>query len=276
MNGNPMNCAMLDDRLADFLEGELAVPERRALEAHLASCLRCASLVRDLERIRADAAALAPLVPSRDLWPGIEARIEAPVRPLGTAPGAAARGSWHRVRFAAIAAGLVAVTAGITYTLTKTTSAGNPEVAQEQPVGRGPSERTLATPAGTDSSSAGADSAIDTQLATGPERGGVDGSGVAQNPGPSAQPVRSAPAGVSRSQEIDRLREIFAQNKYRLDPRTAAIIEANLKVIDEAIAQSRAALAEDPASGFLNQQLSLTLEKKLELLRTAARLPNRT
>ena len=69
---------------------------------------------------------------------------------------------------------------------------------------------------------------------------------------------------------------IFARTRSQLDPRTAAIIEANLKVIDDAIAQSKAALAQDPASRFLSNQLNSALDKKLELLRTAALLPNRT
>ena len=37
-----------------------------------------------------------------------------------------------------------------------------------------------------------------------------------------------------------------------------------------------AALAKDPASGFLANQLNHSLEKKVELLRTAAMLPART
>ena len=36
------------------------------------------------------------------------------------------------------------------------------------------------------------------------------------------------------------------------------------------------ALAQDPASRFLNNQLNSALGKKLELLQTAALLPNRT
>jgi len=89
-------------------------------------------------------------------------------------------------------------------------------------------------------------------------------------------PLTNASAADTYSREIDRLRTIFARNRSQLDPRTAAIIEANLKVIDEAIAQSKAALAQDPASRFLNNQLNSALGKKLELLHTAALLPNRT
>jgi hypothetical protein len=55
-----------------------------------------------------------------------------------------------------------------------------------------------------------------------------------------------------------------------------AIIERNLQIIDAAIAQSRAALARDPASQMLDQQLTHALDKKVELLRTAAMLPAST
>jgi hypothetical protein len=55
-----------------------------------------------------------------------------------------------------------------------------------------------------------------------------------------------------------------------------AIIEKNLEIIDAAIAQSRAALARDPASMMLSEQLTHALDKKVELLRTAALLPAST
>src|SRR5687768_2213614 len=76
------NCGTFDEQLSNYLEGELSPGERRAVEAHLASCLRCTALVRDLDAIRADAGALPELSPSRDLWDGIARRIEAPVVPL--------------------------------------------------------------------------------------------------------------------------------------------------------------------------------------------------
>ena len=42
------------------------------------------------------------------------------------------------------------------------------------------------------------------------------------------------------------------------------------------LAVASGALAQDPASRFLNSQLNSALGKKLELLQTAALLPNRT
>ena len=76
--------------------------------------------------------------------------------------------------------------------------------------------------------------------------------------------------------EIDMLQRIVSQRRTQLDSSTVAIIERNLKIIDAAIEQSRAALASDPASRMLDQQLTHALDKKLELLRRAAMLPAST
>jgi hypothetical protein len=173
----------------------------------------------------------------------------------------------ERLRLAAVAAALVAVTAGVTYTLTVSRAENRAPIAQASPdeardsvspvMGQQPApvRQTVAT----------TDSAPDARAdASAPDRT------------PEAQNVGNASAAASQSREIDRLRTIFARNRAQLDPRTAAIIEANLKVIDEAIAQSKAALEQDPASRFLTEQLNSALDKKLELLRTAARLPQRT
>lgn len=50
----------------------------------------------------------------------------------------------------------------------------------------------------------------------------------------------------------------------------------NLAIIDAAIAEAEAALAKNPASGFLDRQLNSALERKRDLLRRAALLPART
>ena len=73
--------------------------------------------------------------------------------------------------------------------------------------------------------------------------------------------------------EIEMLQNIVTQRKTQLDSSTVAVIQKNLEIIDTAIAQSRAALAKDPACRMLNQQLAHALDKKVELLRTAAMLP---
>jgi hypothetical protein len=76
--------------------------------------------------------------------------------------------------------------------------------------------------------------------------------------------------------EITKLRTIVKSRRSTLDPATITVLEQSIAVIDSAIAQSRSALAKDPASGFLANQLNHSLEKKIELLRPAALLPART
>src|SRR5438876_3204291 len=108
-------CDEFDAALPDYLEGALDASAQGSVEGHLNECVRCASLLRDIENIRKEAAALPDLAPSRDLWQGIEARIAAPVIPLAARPEQQRRFSpWMGIA----AAALVVSTAGITYTLT--------------------------------------------------------------------------------------------------------------------------------------------------------------
>jgi len=275
MTTHAMNCTAFDETLADYLEGDLVASERQAVEAHLASCVRCAALVRDLQQIRDSAGELGELVPSRDLWDGIEARIEAPVVPLAPRDAPWRRGA-DRLRLAAVAAALVAVTAGVTYTLTSRGAVvRDRSVAVVPAPGRNESGRGVA-PNDSAPVTAPAAPTVATNDSARASEGGADATSTGR---PATQAVGNSSvtdAGSSSSREIDRLRTIFLRNRSQLDPRTAAIIEANLKVIDDAIAQSKAALSQDPASRFLNNQLNNALDKKLELLRTAAQLPSRT
>lgn len=56
----------------------------------------------------------------------------------------------------------------------------------------------------------------------------------------------------------------------RLAPETIAVIERNLAVIDQAIAESEAALAADPANAELRGWIAANQRRKLDLLRRAA------
>jgi len=70
----------------------------------------------------------------------------------------------------------------------------------------------------------------------------------------------------------DELSRILAVERERLRPETVALLERNLAVIDTAIAQSRAALARDPASAELRRFFAAAAWQKVELLRWAARV----
>jgi hypothetical protein len=73
--------------------------------------------------------------------------------------------------------------------------------------------------------------------------------------------------------EIAALQSIVSERRGDLDPATLAVLERNLSVIDAAIAESREALAADPASQFLAQQFTRAYTSKITLLRGAAQLP---
>jgi len=76
--------------------------------------------------------------------------------------------------------------------------------------------------------------------------------------------------------EIGKLQDILQTRRAELDTITVAVLEKNLTLIDQAIRESRAALAADPASTFLAGRLNHAFDTKLELLRAVATLPSRT
>ena len=234
-----MTCHDYDALVARDLEGELSLEERRSVDAHLIDCGRCAALRAELVAIAAAARDLPLISPSRDLWDGIAARIEAPVLALDAAP----RGTTgqRRLRLFAAAAALVVATAGTTYVITR---------AQ---FGTGQSQLASARP-------------DDTAPRTGDSAGSVGTVLVADR----------AEADAAFDREVTQLRALLEQRRPNLDSATVALLERNLQIIDRAIAESRAALARDPGSALLNRQLHNALGKKVQVLRTAALLPVET
>lgn len=276
-----MTCDAFDAALPDYLEGTLDASAQGSVERHLNECVRCASLLRDIENIRKEAAALPDLAPSHDLWQGIEARIAAPVIPLAARPERQRRFAPTWIGIAAAA--LVVSTAGITYMLTaRSIRSGQPaSVARATLPGAALPSNTTPDSGAPQSAAAPAEGS-----SANTERGGTT-----SRPAQSDGPVRSgnssaslvnrvvadqASSDVVYGKEIDMLQKIVSQRKTQLDSATIAIIEKNLQIIDAAIGQSRAALARDPASQLLGQQLTHALDKKVELLRTAAMLPAST
>jgi anti-sigma factor RsiW len=280
MTSSKITCEAFDAALPDYLEGTLDDSSRTAVEMHLRECVRCAGLVRDIENLRKEASALPDLVPARDLWEGIDARIAAPVIPFTARPERQRRiaPAWLGVA----AAALMVTTAGITYKLTARSLAPNQSASAAATVQNAPQTEppTSAAPIlGSPNTSVAA--AL-------PQVAGTSGAGQSKQSGMT--PRASVPATLASQttqtdqsqseviygREIAALQRIVSQRKTQLDSSTVAIIEKNLKIIDAAIGQSRAALAKDPASMLLTEQLTHALDKKVELLRTAALLPAST
>jgi anti-sigma factor RsiW len=72
-----MTCHELDDRLDEWIDGELPAAAATEVETHLASCPLCQARERRLRQLLAHAAALPRSVaPEHDLWPGVARRVE--------------------------------------------------------------------------------------------------------------------------------------------------------------------------------------------------------
>ena len=191
---------------------------------------------KEIEAISAAAAKLPLIEPSRDLWPGIEARLGAQVVEINQHAKPRSRGIVVSTRMLAIAASvLVMATAGTTYLVLRDKLPAETAVAgAAAPVATPPAQAGLGTPA--------------------------------------SLSVGSGEFGAY-TEEIGDLQGAIAERRSRLDPATIAVIERNLRVIDAAIEESKRALAQAPNSELLTALLSDALSNKVRLLRQAALLP---
>ncbi|HUR92305.1 MAG TPA: hypothetical protein VMY38_06495 [Gemmatimonadaceae bacterium] len=194
---------------------------------------------KEIEAISAAAAKLPLIEPSRDLWPGIEARLGAQVAQVVDINQPAkprSRGIVVSTRMLAIAASiLVMATAGTTYLVLRD---------------RLPARTAVAV--------------TGAQAATPQAQAGLGS--------PASLSVGSGEFGAY-TEQIDDLQGAIAERRSKLDPATIAVIERNLRVIDAAIEESKRALAKDPNSDLLTALLSDALSNKVRLLRQAALLP---
>jgi anti-sigma-K factor RskA len=208
--------------LSEYLDGDLALPERRALEHHLGTCAGCRDTLAGLRAVKERAGALVDPPAPDDLWAGIVERIGTAGSTSAGAPTIVPlrvrRAQWPWPALAAVAAAVAVVAITLL-------------------VARGRADRPVAL---LPSDTANADG---TRLATF-DAEQVDG-------------------------EIAQLQHALDRGRGRLDPATVAVLEKNLKVIREATADARAALARDPANRELQDYFAATVHSKLALMRRA-------
>jgi len=73
-----MSCPEIREQLNEYLDGELAPEAQDQIDRHLGQCLACRAELESLRSLKARAGELdSEIQPGRDLWPGIETRIEA-------------------------------------------------------------------------------------------------------------------------------------------------------------------------------------------------------
>jgi hypothetical protein len=259
------DCARFEAQLGAWLELDLPAAEQAFMTRHRSGCSACDTLVRELEQVVADAAALPVLTPTRDLWQGIEARLEAPVIPISSATTAAPARPARTVSvrwFAVAATLLVSVTSAVTWQIARARNSSNATV--------------MATTARADSSTIETDvlPSATAELAVGTPSASAQRDGMVPTRLTSRYSEESdvPDAHSTYEREISALRQIVDERFAELDPGTVTELRRNLDIIDRAIADSKAALASDPRSALGSTQLDRALQAKLDLLRRVALL----
>lgn len=269
-----------------YVDGELSAGDRQRMERHLEACERCLVEVESTLALQAQARALPrEVAPPRDLWPEIRARLEEahPAEPVmdrihaGVIPIQLARQP-RPVRWqgwmgrAAAAVALVAISSGVTMQLMRRSAAP---------------EQLAVAPAPTSAPAMAAGPRPDAAPAS-PEAGptAVAPPPRGASPAAAARPAASGslPASLAAFQAgdadyrgaVETLHTAFRQQRGRLSPETVATIERNLGIIDQAIAESQAALRADPSNPEIPLLLSGIYRKKVELLQHAVQLQSRT
>ena len=220
----------------DYVDNALDVRERSEIERHLEACAACRQLIDDLREIRRVAASLEPRDPPVRAWTRLERAIK-----LENAPHAASASGAPRQRvtapliwLAAAAAIILATIVGLRLTPTA------PQQAAPQTAVNAPATPTAAPPDDPAHS-------VETEL-------------------------RQAEDHYEKA--IKGLEQIAAVEQGVFDPRTAATLQKNLAVIDQAIGESRAALRSEPSSEPAQQSLLENFKAKMGLLQDTVALIN--
>lgn len=225
------------ERLSEYLDGELSGADARGLEAHVQTCADCAATLRDLQEIVGAARRLpeadAGATPEPDLWPAIESRLTPRAHGID-ATGVVSIGSRRQNgrRIAFSVPQLAA--AGLALMLFSATGVW---LALGGP---GPTRPDVAL--------------------------------TTEAPITPATATMSATFISSWEAAIEDMESELARRRAELEPGTIQVVERNLAIIDQAIAEARRALEADPSSAFLRGYVAETMRRKVDLLRQATRI----
>jgi anti-sigma factor RsiW len=241
-----MQCSQYRESIHELVDGTIGPIRRAELERHLEECADCRALAADLRAIHDTAASLDPLEPPDGVWLQIAGRLrqEGRVAALPTRAPAASR---RYVAVLALAAALVvAVGASIVMLL--------PRWREDTATAR------VTTPPATSAPAA--------QQGNPPAEIAVES--VEEEFRLAEQHYQNAIAKLEQAARLDQP----AANATTLDAQTAAMLQKNLQVIDQAIAESRTALRSEPQSVAARDSLFEALRRKVALLQDTIALMN--
>jgi hypothetical protein len=218
-----MDCTHYTDAIQEMVDGTLGPIRRAELRIHLDQCDSCRALLDDLQRVHDLAASFDRAAPPDHVWLQVAGRL----RQEGRLRPSPASPSPRRPQYAllAIAAALVLAVGASLYLLL--------------PLRRSPTPLPSSTTTAAGSNASSGDPVQDDIEAE----------------------FRLAEQHYQNA--ISKLEEAAKGGTDSIDPQTAAMLQKNLQVIDQAIAESRAAVRSEPASAPARDSLFDALKRKV-------------
>jgi anti-sigma factor RsiW len=227
-----------DTIIHDYVEDALDAGARAEVDRHLDACAACRLLVDDLREIRGVASSMGLREPPARSWSRIERAIRMEPRADGAAAGPAEGRRRATARDGAARYAWLAAAAALVIA----TGVGLRFYTAHRP---------------------------DPTSATSADGAAVGASAAAQS---IEAELREAEAHYEKA--IKGLEQITSSEQNTLDPGTAATLQKNLAVIDQAISESRAALHVQPDSEPAQQSLLDSFKTKITLLQDTVALIN--
>ncbi len=221
-----MTCRDAESLILDALDAPIPPAGAAALAAHLETCAACRDLEADLALVDGAAESLAPPIVPSTAWPALAGQLERDGL-LAAAASRPSRKLWQTYTWMALAASLLA---GVGAALVWRSS-----------------DRVTPAPA----------------IATAPPAA----PGNARGPhAVEAIEIELRLAAGHYEKAITALEGLAAEDRTRIDPAVAQVVERNLILIDKAIADSRTALQGQPGSLVAQASLFDAYRQKVALL----------
>jgi hypothetical protein len=243
-----MSCSEFSPLLSELADSGLTGEAKARVEAHVASCAACRAALADMRRIRQEARGLPKMTPPEDLWNKVRARLDAD---QGGAPSAKVipiqprRGWFGGHKWAVLAAAavlLISVSTGIVFMMR-----GSAPAPASQAAKTGVQQPGAPTTASAHAGDANLVQSIEMELQQ---------------------------ADQHYEKALSGLEQVTKEGQGSLDPRTAAVLQKNLGILDQAIGESRAALKQQPTSELARTSLFEALQRKVQLLQDTVALIN--
>ena len=243
-----MTCNEFDPLLSELADSGLTGEARARVEAHVEACAACRAQLADIRRIRQTARSLPKVAPPEGLWNKVRARVDAETgqakaKVVSIQPRRGWFGGHKWAVLAAAAVLLVSLSTGVVLMMRANGAAPAGQAATTTAAQQKGAPTTASAHAG----DASLVQSVEMELQQ------------------ADQHYEKALAG---------LEQVAREGQGSLDTRTAAVLQKNLGILDQAISESRAALKQQPTSEMARTSLFEALQRKVQLLQDTVALIN--